>query len=451
MKRILVVLLMIISLDSFCQKYFSKDDLIAVVKKFHPVARQAMIDVKIADANMTAQKGLFDPVLNLSNSSKEYENINYYNQESTALKIPAWYGIDVVAGRERLTGDRLNPEETKGAFNYIGVDVPLIENFIIDKRKAVINQARLIKNETEAGLKIILNDLLYEAIISYWQWWEQHEILQVVQSSLITAEKRFSMVKNAGSIGERPAIDTIEAQSQLQSLQQKESEVLMNIAKSRIQLSLYLWSENGTAYDLPEDAIPQAMEKDIIRLDSLEASVQSHPEIAWYDIKLKYLQIERKLKLQALLPGVDLRYRHLQNDAYPLFNNTNNYRLSVGLSIPLRLSEARGNFSAAKLKISQALIGRDNKMLQLQNKVNQYYAEWVQVIKQLAIQKGLVSNFSVLLKGEETLFFNGESSMFMVNARELKKLEALEKQVMLQAKIQRSAAALKWSSGLLYL
>lgn len=451
MKVILVLLVMIMSIDSWCQKYFSTDDLIAVVKKYHPVAKQAMQDVKIADANITSQKGLFDPVLKLSNSSKEFENVDYYDQTSTALKIPAWYGIDLVAGREQLNGDRLNPEETSGSFNYVGIEVPLIENFIIDKRKAIVNQARLIKNETEAVQKNILNNLLYEALVSYWDWWQQHQLLEIVQNSVTAAEKRFSMVKNAWKIGERPAIDTIEASSQLQSLQQKESEVLMNLAKSRIELSLYLWSENGSAYSLPEDVIPEAPGKDNIRLDSLEASIQLHPEIAMYDIKLRYLQIERKLKLQALLPGVDVSYRHLQNDANPIFNTTSNYRLSIGVSVPLRLSEARGNFSAAKLKINQALLGKDNKLVQLQNKVNQYYAEWVQVIKQSEIQQRLVANFSALLKGEETLFFNGESSMFMVNARELKRLEALEKQVVLQAKQQKSFAALKWSSGILFL
>lgn len=55
----------------------------------------------------------------------------------------------------------------------------------------------------------------------------------------------------------------------------------------------------------------------------------------------------------------------------------------------------------------------------------------------------------MLQKGEETRFLNGESSLFLINSREQKTLEAKQKWVELQAKNQKSLVDIKWSAGML--
>jgi hypothetical protein len=54
-----------------------------------------------------------------------------------------------------------------------------------------------------------------------------------------------------------------------------------------------------------------------------------------------------------------------------------------------------------------------------------------------------------LQKGEETKFTNGESSLFLVNARELKTLEAQQKYMELQYKVQKAAVSAIWITGTL--
>jgi hypothetical protein len=54
-----------------------------------------------------------------------------------------------------------------------------------------------------------------------------------------------------------------------------------------------------------------------------------------------------------------------------------------------------------------------------------------------------------MLKAEETLFENGESSLFLINSRENKVLEAEKKLIDLKTKCIKTIYALQWSSGLL--
>ena len=92
-----------------------------------------------------------------------------------------------------------------------------------------------------------------------------------------------------------------------------------------------------------------------------------------------------------------------------------------------------------------------NKQVQLVTKVKQYYTEWQQTETQLHLQGRLLANTTALQKGEETRFINGESSLFLLNAREQKTIEEEKKLVELKAKAQKLSVSVKWAAGLLAL
>jgi outer membrane protein TolC len=115
--------------------------------------------------------------------------------------------------------------------------------------------------------------------------------------------------------------------------------------------------------------------------------------------------------------------------------------------VPLRISQGRGEYQQAKLKIDHAKLTQVNKQVELYNKVKQYYTEWQQTNQQLRLQQSLLSNTIVLQRGEETKFSNGESSLFLVNSRELKTIETHYKLIELRAKNRKALISLKWSAG----
>ncbi|MGZ8538836.1 MAG: TolC family protein [Flavisolibacter sp.] len=454
-----LTILLLLVLETLCakaqEKYFTERELISVIMKFHPVAKQAAIDVKIAKAGILSGSGGFDPQFTRETARKEFGGIVYYDHQVNEINIPTWYGIDLYAGTERITGDRVNPEETLGSITYMGFSVQPLQNLLIDKRRAALLQAKNFHQLSEVQRLIVLNDLLQEALYTYWDWWENHHIHQIVKAALLNSEKRFAFVKTAFQLGDRPAIDTIEAYTQVQSFQIKLSETYQNVARANLQLSTFLWTENGDQTELPFDAIPQNYNgvKSVELADVLNFA-SYHPLLTQYDYKLKELQIDKRLAFQSLLPEVKFKYNQTgyglsKTINAPWFNN--NYRLGVSFSLPLRLSKGRGDYQKVKLTMESTRLDQKNKQVQLFAKVKQYYMESQQAELQLSFQGKLLANTIALQRGEETKFSNGESSLFLLNAREQKGIEAEQKLVEIKAKVQKAAVGLKWSAGILAL
>ena len=66
--------------------------------------------------------------------------------------------------------------------------------------------------------------------------------------------------------------------------------------------------------------------------------------------------------------------------------------------------------------------------------------------EQISLAEKNLDNYEKLLKAEEIRFENGESSIFLINSRENKKIDAQEKLINLKAKVIKSYNKLKWMS-----
>jgi outer membrane protein TolC len=370
----------------------------------------------------------------------------YYDQQITELKIPTWYGVDVVAGMESLTGTRTSTPDTKGNSSYIGFSVPVAKGLLLDKRRAVLQQAKIFQNLSVQEQRTIVNDLLYEASRAYWMWWQQYQIQMLFQQAIKNAEQRFKLVKTAYQFGDRPAIDTVEALAQLQSFQLRQAEIAVDITNSQLDVNVFLWQQAGEAYSLPPTVVPQRTLTSIetLQIERLLQNVQQHPELQQYRFKLEALNVEKRLKFQSLLPSVYLKYNQLNksHDLGKSFSTPwlqNNYRYGVAIAMPLRLSEGRGEYRKAKLKIEQTELAQLAKQVTLQTKLQQYYNEWKALQAQMALQQRAIASYAALQRGEEVRFSNGESSLFLINAREIKTLEAQQKLIELESKEGKAA------------
>jgi outer membrane protein TolC len=436
-------------------KTFTEEELLQVVRAYHPVARQALLQIEEAGTEVRIARGAFDPVVSSYNSRKETEGLLYYQHRQQEVRIPTWYGIELRGGTESLSGERLNPSDTKGSVSYVGVSVPVLRNLLMDKRRAVLGQAKLMQEASVLEQQRVLNDLVYEALKAYRLWWQQYQLSQLFKEAMTNALKRMNMVREAYRQGERPAIDTLEAFTQVQAFQLREAEIDLETAKAQLDLSLFLWTEGGEPYELPADAVPEQaapITKDTLLLESYLEAVQDHPELKQYGYKLSVLQLDRQLAFQSLLPSVNLLYNQLGKERNLKETITapwlhNNYRFGVTLSLPLRLSEGRGLYQKAGIKLQGARLEQLNKKTVLETKVKQSYTQWQQLRRQLQVQQSAVTNYLLLQRGEEVKFFNGESSLFLINSREAKTLEAREKLIALAVKESLARYSLQWAAG----
>lgn len=448
--------------DSSSLSRLTPEAFATIVRTYHPVVQQAAIGVAMAQSSLTAARGGFDPAFYLNSEQKTFNGTQYYQYTNPELKIPTWYGIEVKTGLESNGGAFLNSESSIGKTSYLGVSVPLAKNLLMDKRRAVLQQAKIYSKQATAEQALMINDILQESYEAYWNWAKSWQQWQVWEQAVALNADRLSLVRIGWRQGDRPAIDTVEALAQLQQFQMSASEARLQWLQAGIELSQYLWLPDGSSYQLPETVQPDpswmkqfVAEGSVPNLNELlELSRTSHPALRIYDFKLQVLEVERKLKFQSLLPTINLK-ANLLNKGYEVWKGVgagffeNNNKFGIELGLPLRLSEGRGNYRAAKLKIQDTRYNYSLKQVSVTNKIRTYHASVTTLSQQIRLIEQAVQNYQTLFRGEDIRFKNGESSLFLLNSRENKVLEATQKLIELRAKYFKTQIALLGAAGLL--
>jgi len=468
MNKKYIVLLVVICTSLFARAQeatatLNAEQVLALVRRFHPIVKQANINIQKSKVDITLARAAFDPILSTYAARKILNGTNYYNYISPEIAIPTWYGIEVYSGLENITGNRLDPSQTSGQSSYFGISIPLAKDLVMDKRRAFLQQAKIFSTMATVEQQAAVNDLLMNAIEAYWLWVKAYQTYNVVKNNVAINEKRLALVKKSYINGERPAIDTVEALTQLQSFQYQQNVYALEFKNAGLQLSAYLWKENNEPYILPENIVPESNWENETSINNfnvvltalLDIADKNHPELQLYNYKLDALAIDKKLKFQELLPKIDFRYNQLgkNNDLLktistgPLFEN--NFQYGLKFEIPLRLSQGRADYKKAILKIEETTLNQNQKRLYIQLKIKSYYNEWLTLKQQISLYSNTYNNYQQLVRAEETRLFNGESSLFLVNSRENKALEALEKLIELKTKYYKTIYALQWSAGLL--
>jgi outer membrane protein TolC len=266
-------------------------------------------------------------------------------------------------------------------------------------------------------------------------------------------------VKQSFFLGDRAAIDTVEALAQFQQIQSLRIQASLDFQNRRLVLSNYLWTPTEQPYELSEKIQPDSSwsfvkidEYPLPNLNELLVSASSHPKLMSLDTKMDVLEIDRRLMFQQLLPSLDLQYNFLSGGYWEnnfakqsLFQN--NYKFGVKFAVPLFLRESRGEYAKAKIKITELGYGVRQERLEIENKVKQYFNEIYATRNQVLLQQSNIINHEFLLRAEEIKFSIGESSMFLVNARENKLLEANQKLAEFKAKFFKSLLAVQWAAG----
>jgi outer membrane protein TolC len=403
--RGLIILLFLLAKNSFAFAQITDTSLNAeqyllMVKKYHPVVKLAQLNVDVLSAEVQMARGIFNPIISNYLTNKTFSNENYFNYLNPNITIPTWYGLDVNVGLESLAGNRFDPSETVGQSSYAGITMPLVKNLVMDKRRAAVLKAKLYKQLAEVEQQAAINNILQEAIGNYWEWVDAYQGFKIIEKNFETSKLRLVFVKKSFLNGERPAMDTVEALTQLQTFEFQKNESWLKFLNKGLELSAFLWTENNLPYLLPQNIIPNAgweNETNIalqnIDLQSLLIVAQNnHPELLVYTPKLKALEVDKKLQFQELLPKLDFKYNQLSK-GYNIFNTSglvfqNNFNYGLKLEMPLQFTTGRGLYKRAKLVIKETQLLQSQKQLSIELKVKKYYNEYQYLKTQTKIIKG---------------------------------------------------------------
>lgn len=439
-------------------KTLNIENTLDIVRKYHPVIKQSFLQNEMSKNELLATKGVFDPSFQINNEEKTYDNKLYYKFNTTELKIPLWYGIDIKAGTENNIGERLDPSLTKNISAFVGVSLDPFRGIMVDKRNSIVKQARNFVELTKNEQLLVVNDLLLEATSAYWNWVNAYYINIILNRSIQNNRERYEVIKNSYFSGDRAAIDTTEALTQLQTFEIMQTQAAVDLQKARLELSNYFWTDNGLPYELEDVIEPisnfEMNNINIIELGRLDELVDqaflAHPKIKMFNNKSSILDIEKKLNTIELFPSLKLNYNALENNLSNIssnINTSNNAKYGVTLTMPLFQRQARGELAKTKNKMDELDWNRKYVTLEIENKVRSSFVEFYALKEQIKTNEAILKANKLLFDTENIKFQLGESSLFLINNRELKFIETEQKHIALKSKFYLSIYKNLWAMG----
>jgi outer membrane protein TolC len=451
----LLSFLFLLSFSSLQSQNFNEEELsfsefLGYVKKYHPLVKQANLEVTNAQARLMAARGGFDPKIEVDYNKKEFKGTEYYSILNSSFKIPTWYGIEVKAGFDDTDGQYYNPQNRtpEAGLTSLGISVALGQGMFINQRMADVREGKLQVKLSDAERKLKAIAVLYKASEAYFEWRKSYNEAELYKNYLGFASTRFSGVKKLIESGDSPAIDSVEARITVRNRELNVENANLKLAKARLNLANYLWIENVPVelgdFVKPEQNLGQTIEE-TLRTDAMMVDVESldsHPKIQSLETKMSILEVNRQLKANSLLPKVNVGYNYISEPQYWNTFNADDYKFNIDFSFPIFLRKERGNLKMAKIKIQDLQFDIGQQRLELKNKIKAQQTEIASLRRQKTVIDNLVNDYMTMLNSEEKLFSFGESSIFLINSRENNLVSAKLSQISLENQFYLSNAEL---------
>ena len=323
----------------------SFDEYLGYVKKYHPAVKQANLEISTAQAQLMAARGGFDPKVEIDYAKKQFKGSEYYSLLNSAFKIPTWYGIELKAGFDNSEGIYVNPQNItpNSGLTSVGISIPLAQGLFINQRMADLSTAKLQLSMSSSERQIQVVDLLFKASAAYFNWLKCYNEAALYEEYQRFAQTRFQAVVRSIELGDKPAIDSIEAGIVLKNRKLNVEDANLKLNNARLELSVFLWIDT-TPVELQDNIVPDVeIQKSIfetLNLDevfNLDESVSDNPRIQLLQGRLAQLEIERKLKSNMLLPDISLNYNFISEPA--VFNDyrLNDYKAGLSFNLPIFL------------------------------------------------------------------------------------------------------------------
>lgn len=432
-----------------------------IILEHHPVASQAALLKDQARQELRIARGTMDPVISSKLYHKEYNGKEYYSRWSSKLRIPTWFGPEIIAGYDQAQGQYLNPEDrtpNKG-LSYAGISLPLGQGLLIDERRATIRQANLMQGIAEAENVKLINKLLLQATKDYWDWLLYFRQVKLYEEALEFADFRLKAVRARVQQGDLAAIDTAEAVMAVQDRQVMLQQAQLAYNNTRLKVATHLWGPEQVPLELHENTVPALTGSELTSLpqDSVQQLLviakANHPDLRKLNLKNEQLEVEQAFAANKLLPKLNVEYNVLQRDFY--LNSEvlgqqhlrGNYKLGLSFIMPIFLRQERGKLQLTKARQQANSLEIVQTTREVENNLLAAFNEWQALEEQIRLQEQMVNNATALRNGEVIRFQSGESSLFLVNAREVKLMEAQLKLYVLKTKYAKAKTFLYWSAG----
>ncbi len=407
-------------------------EFVDIVRKHHPVMVQADAYVDAAEGGLTESRGVFDPTLKGEMQQKEYDDTKYFQLAEAGLVVPTWIGANVKVGYTQSIGEYVNAMDQMPANGLLiaGVELPIGQGLFFDKRRASVQKAKVYLEMAEAERQLTINNIIYKASVDYWKWFQAHHQLQSVEVLMLKSKDRLDNVKRSAELGDKPFIDTLEAAIQYQNFYSLYLDLSTLEKNTREFVNVHLWADGLVPLELDSTTVPETLAETTLDLSvwsiTNDTLIMNHPKLAMAQSKLDLNGVELRMTREQLKPKLNVNYNVLNEPVGGdvIGFNPNDYKFGIDFSIPIFLRSSRGSVQKQK---AEMLIAESEMQLTEQNLKAAFKAtvnDSKNAVEQSVLLGEVVENYRKLVTAERKLFQIGESSLMLLNYREIALMES---------------------------
>jgi outer membrane protein TolC len=407
-----------------------------------------------AQGDLLSAWGRFDPSIKTNTRTEPMGGYvtNYVNSEysvptlTNGMRLFGGYRI----GRGNFPIYYQNYLTNKWGEYRAGVALPLMQGKDIDKARAeLFNQAQTIeiKKYNIAATKI---NVYRDAIVAYWQWVESGLKLNALKHLLNLAETRQDAIIKQAQQGDLARVAIAENEQIIMQRQQLVNQGQMMLDQAAMNLALY-FRDNFGKPQLPQASqIPNLHEflklsHKLARLDITEDQIRHHPTIAKIRGNYKIAKMRLTLAQNELLPNFDsVAYTSKQygQGTPQLVPQT----IQVGLHFyfPIHQREARGKIISTRSELRRLFTEKNYLTDQLRRQAAylsialKTFRQQIKVVtRELALSKRVEN-------AEVKRFYQGDSTLFLVNQREQNTVQARINQIEIQATLLQTSYLIQY-------
>lgn len=356
-----------------------------------------------------------------------YENDNY----DVSVEQPTpFLGTTFFGGWRRGNGDYPVYEgkaltATDGELR-VGMNVPLLRNRDIDRRRAALKQAELAQLIAGHDVEQAMLEVRRQASYRYWDWVLAGQRLKITEELLTVAEARNQGIIDRVALGDIPQFEALDNQRAIIERRERKVAAQRLLEQSAIQLSLY-WRDAKGEPVMPEppqlpDGFPEQEPQDVLDFERAWQTAQvRRPELNRLELQQKQTETELALQKNQQQPGLDFRVQGAFDVGKSTKSDLNRDELYLGLNfdIPLQQRVAKGRADVAAANLRRLKWDRRLAENQISAEIKDALSKLDAARKRLVLGRQQYRTTLELQSGEQDRFDLGASNILFVNMREI--------------------------------
>ncbi len=424
------------------------------VRNHHPKVESTRAKLQALESQRFAAEGVYDPLFSGKGSIVRG---GYYETNVADAELRQYLGVwgtEIYGGYRvgvPIQGDRYPTYESSETLNRGevrgGVSVPLWRDGPIDPRRTALEVTQSLEKAGGFELRDAELNIRLEAIAAYFDWLAAGHQLDIAERLLALAETRRQQVsaqRDAGSASDFEVTD-----SRQMELNRRAAVITaeQKLRSASIQLSLYLRTDTGQPMAPARAALPpfRAAPQEVLSLDVANLA-ECHPQVRALSQRIEAARSQAELADNRVAPEARAKFE-VSRDLGNVGGNADlagtNVKLGVGFQIPLLLRKGRGQSDAAEAELRSLRHEiswlRDRMRASAQKvAINQRAA-----LNQTQVERDLVAATETLAEGERYRLNAGDSTMLVVNLREMAVAQAATKLVYALAELHTMQATIE--------